>query len=78
MRKRLEKSRLLAGEFETISVMDFRRSPGDIFIQAQLGKTFNITKNGMIIAVLHAPEPSALELGRAVRHGYLTDCDMKD
>ena len=67
MRKRLEKSAILTGQTETISIMDFRKSPGDVFLQAQMGKVFNITKNGVVVAVLHAPEPNALELGAEIR-----------
>ncbi len=67
MRKRLEKSAILTGQTETITAMDFRRGPGDVLLQAQMGKIFNITKHDVIIAVLHAPEPDALELGAAVR-----------
>ena len=67
MRKRLEKSAILTGQMETITVMDFRRGPGDVFLQAQMGKTFNVTKHGVVIAVLHAPEPDALKLGAEIR-----------
>lgn len=63
----LTKSAILTGQIETISMMDFRSAPGDILLQAQMGKVFNITKNGVIVAVLHAPEPDALELGAEVR-----------
>lgn len=72
MRKRLEKSAILTGQTETITAMDFRRGPGDVLMQAQMGKIFNITKHGVIIAVLHAPEPDALELGGAIRRLHLT------
>ncbi len=57
----------LTGQTETITAMDFRKTPGDILLQTQMGKTFNITRNGVIVAVLSAPEPDALELGAAVR-----------
>ena len=57
----------LAGQTETITAMDFRRTPGDVLLQTQLGKTFTITKNGTVVAVLSPPEPTALELGAAVR-----------
>lgn len=67
IRKPLSKSMSLSGESETITAMDFRRTPGDILLQAQMGKTFNITKNGVIIATLGPPELNALELGAAVR-----------
>lgn len=67
MRKRLEKSAILTGQTETITAMDFRRGPGDVLLQAQMGKVFNITKYGVVIAVLRPPEPDALELGREIR-----------
>jgi antitoxin (DNA-binding transcriptional repressor) of toxin-antitoxin stability system len=67
MRKVLSKTQILTGQKETISAMDFRRTPGDILLQAQMGKTFSITKNGVIVAVISPPEPDALELGAAVR-----------
>jgi len=67
MRKRLEKSAILTGQTETITAMDFRKGPGDVLLQAQLGKTFYITKHGVVIAELHAPELNALKLGAAVR-----------
>ena len=66
-RTRLDKSRILTGQHETITAMDFRRGPGDVLLQAQMGKTFHITKNGVVIACLSAPEPDAQELGAAVR-----------
>lgn len=67
MRKLLTKSMSLVGEKETITAMDFRRTPGDILLQAQMGKVFEITKNGVVVAVLSAPEPNALELGAEIR-----------
>jgi prevent-host-death family protein len=67
MRKTLTKSMDLSGQKETITAMDFRRTPGDILLQAQMGKVFSITKNGVVIAVLSAPEPDALELGATIR-----------
>jgi len=72
MRKTLAKSAILTGQTETITAMDFRKTPGDVFMQAQMGKTFNITKHGVVIAVLSAPEPDALELGREIRRLKLT------
>lgn len=65
--RRLEKSSILTGQVETITAMDFRKGPGDILLQAQMGKTFYITKNGVVVAMLQAPEHTALELGSAVR-----------
>lgn len=67
MRKRLTKSLSLVGQQETITAMDFRHAPGDILLQAQMGKTFEITKNGVVVAVVSTPESSALELGSAIR-----------
>lgn len=77
MRKTLAKSESLVGQEETITAMDFRKTPGDVLLQAQMGKVFNITKNGVIIAVLTAPEPNALELGAAVRRLGLTEKKRK-
>ena len=67
MRKTLTKSMSLVGQTETITVMDFRKGPGDVLLQAQMGKVFNITKNGVIVAVLSPPELNALELGAEIR-----------
>lgn len=63
----LAESKILAGQTETITVSDFRNAPGDILQQVQMGKVFNITKAGKLIAVLQAPEPNAFELGAACR-----------
>lgn len=54
-RQTLAKSMELWGQEETITAMDFRRTPGDILLQAQMGKRFYITKNGIVVAVLSAP-----------------------
>ena len=67
MRKLLTKSMSLMGQEETITAMDFRKAPGDVLMQAQMGKTFKITKNGVIVAILSAPELDALELGAEIR-----------
>ena len=67
MRKLLAKTQILVGQTETITAMDFRRSPGDVLLQAQMGKTFTITKNGVVVAILSPPELSALELGAEIR-----------
>lgn len=66
-RETLTKSAILTGQEETITAMDFRRSPGDILMQAQMGKVFNITRNGIVVATLQAPELNALELGAEIR-----------
>ena len=70
-RKPLSKTVSLAGQTETITAMDFRRSPGDVLLQAQMGKVFQITKNGVVIATLSPPELNALELGAEVRRAGL-------
>jgi antitoxin (DNA-binding transcriptional repressor) of toxin-antitoxin stability system len=57
----------LDGMTETITAMELRRTPGDILLQAQMGKVFNITRAGVIVAVLSPPELNAFELGAAVR-----------
>ena len=67
MRKILTKTAILTGQTETITAMELRATPGDILLQVQMGKTFNITRNGVIVAVLSAPEPNALELGQEIR-----------
>lgn len=67
MRKPLAKTAILTGQSETITAMDFRRGPGDVLLQAQMGKMFNITRNGVVVAVLSPPEPDALELGAEIR-----------
>lgn len=67
MRKLLAKSMDLTGQTETITAMELRAAPGDVLLQAQMGKVFNITKNGVIVAVLSPPEMNALELGAEIR-----------
>ena len=52
--------------------MDLRRAPGDILLQTQMGKTFDITRNGIVAAVLSSPEPDAFELATEVRRLRLT------
>jgi len=46
---------------------DLRAQPGDLIAQVQQGKTFTVTKQGKPVAVIHSPEPNALELGAALR-----------
>jgi len=65
--KKLRYLCLLEGETETITMTDLRSQPGDVFAQIQQGKTFTVTKQGKPIAVIHSPEPTALELGAALR-----------
>ena len=65
--RKLSSMNLLEGESEEITVMDLRRGPGDILDQVELGKTYTITRNGKVMAVLSKPEPDALELAAEVR-----------
>ncbi len=67
MRKLLSRSMDLSGLTETITAMDFRKTPGDVLLQAQMGKVFTITRQGVAIATLSPIEPTALELGAAIR-----------
>lgn len=64
---RLNEMKLLAGKTETISMSEFRRRPGDVIDQVQMGKEFSITKEGKVVAELKPPEPNAIELGAAIR-----------
>ncbi len=66
-RKTLVRSKVMTGLSETITAMELRASVGDILLQTQMGKVFNITRNGVVVAVLTAPEPDALELGAGIR-----------
>lgn len=61
---------LLVGQREKITMMDLRKSPGDVFTQVQMGKIFIITSNGKPIAQICQVQPdelSALEIGKALR-----------
>ena len=64
---RLRYMQLFVDQAEEISMMDFRKRPGDVIDQVQMGKTFTITKMGRVVAILSQPEPSAVELGKAMR-----------
>lgn len=46
---------MLHGEMETITVSEFRASPGDILTQVSLGKSFCIKRKGEIVAFLVHP-----------------------
>jgi antitoxin (DNA-binding transcriptional repressor) of toxin-antitoxin stability system len=72
MRKPLRKSMSLEGQTETITSMELRHSPGDVLLQAQMGKVFNITRQGVIVAVISPPELNALELGAEIRRLGMT------
>ena len=39
-------------EIETISTTNFRNLPGEVFEQVKLGKTFLISKNGVVFAAI--------------------------
>lgn len=65
--KKLVNAVNLEGQREEISMMDFRKAPGDVLTQAMLGKVFVITRNGRPVATLGPHEPSAIELGAAAR-----------
>jgi antitoxin (DNA-binding transcriptional repressor) of toxin-antitoxin stability system len=73
MRKTLTKTMDLSGQRETITAMDFRRAPGDVLLQAQMGKVFDITKRGVIVATLFPAERNALELGAEIRRLRLAE-----
>jgi hypothetical protein len=45
----------LLGRFETITVGDFRRMPGEILACVLLGKTYLIQRHGKPVAVLSQP-----------------------
>ena len=42
----------LVGQLEEITMMNFRRNPGQIMVETELGKMFVVTKNGKPTAVL--------------------------
>jgi len=64
---RITEMDLLVGQSEEISLTDLRSRIGDVIAQVQMGKTFRITKSGTRVAEISSPEPTALELGAAVR-----------
>lgn len=67
VRAKLQNMDLLAGEVERVTVMQLRQGPGDILDQVALGKKYVVTRYGKPVAEIKRPEPSALELGSAVR-----------
>ncbi len=67
MAKTLANMDLLVGQEDEIAMMDFRKHPGDVIAQVQLGKVYFITKSGKRVAILKRLEPDALDLGAAVR-----------
>ena len=52
--KKLKDSMSLKGQLEEITMMDFRKSPGEVLTQTMLGKVFIITRSGRRCAVLSA------------------------
>jgi hypothetical protein len=50
----------LAGKDEQITIMDWRKQPGEVLSQVALGKTFLITKNGQPVAILSKPPGETL------------------
>ena len=67
MPSKLKDMNLLGGQSEEITVMELRQGAGDILDQVELGKTYDITRRGKVVAVLSKPEPDAAELGSEVR-----------
>lgn len=51
-RKRLLDGNFLVGQIEEITMMDFRKAPGDVIDEVVLGKTFIVTRQGKPMAVL--------------------------
>lgn len=71
--KKLTDMGFLEGEVETITMVDLRRQPGEVFAQAELGKTFIITRAGKpVVQLKKIPEPPVL-LGAEVRKLGLAD-----
>jgi antitoxin (DNA-binding transcriptional repressor) of toxin-antitoxin stability system len=50
--KRIADEVSLDRKLETITAMDFRKSPGEVLASVALGKTYVITKAGKPVAVL--------------------------
>lgn len=65
--RRLADMALLRGKDLTITMMDFRKQPGDVMDLVIQGATITVTRQGKAIAVIHSPEPTALQLGAEVR-----------
>ena len=64
----LTDKQLFRGIVEQITISDFRSRPGDVICQVQMGKTFNITKQGKVVAVLQQPEEtSAIFIANEIR-----------
>jgi hypothetical protein len=64
---KLTDRKIFDGQTEKITMTNLRSAPGDIITQVQMGKTFEIYKQGKIVAVLSAPIMNAAELAKAIR-----------
>lgn len=62
----------LTNKIETITAMDFRKSPGEVLTQVTMGKTFIITRAGKPMAVLSRLPGTQLtiEVDRKGKIGY--------
>lgn len=69
--KRISDEVSLDRKIETITAMDFRKSPGEVLASVALGKTYIITKNAKPIAVLSKPPGQTLSI-QVSRHGKMT------
>ena len=67
LHRRLRDLRLLHGKEIEITMMDLRSAPGDVMDLVLQGVKITVTRQGKPIAVIQSPEPSAAELGAAVR-----------
>lgn len=65
--KRVTDTALLEGHEETMTVMDFRKAPGDALLKVQMGMVITLTSYGKPVAVLMRPAPTALQLGAEIR-----------
>jgi len=65
--RRLADMQLLAGKEVTITMMELRQQPGDVMDLVLQGATITVTRQGKPVAVIHKPEPTAAELGAAMR-----------
>ena len=60
--KKLKDEISLSGKGEEITLMDLRRSPGEIFASVALGKVFVVTKRGEPIAIISKPPGETLTM----------------
>lgn len=45
----------LVGEYETLSMMELRQHPGDVFKQVELGKVFIIKRGKKVVGIIQKP-----------------------